>query len=251
MLISEKYVSQNQSLHEKGNFGISGYKWADIVLWLVTHHQIKHLLDYGAGQQTLKKALIQHTHIQIDCYDPAIAELATPPESAELVTCTDVLEHIEPKAIDVVLDHIQSIASRYVFLVIPTGPATKTLPDGRNAHLIQQPVHWWLPKLIQRFNLISLNNVSSDIVFFGSARGEVDSRVQTELMALLNHAPSMQRLQSISMDGLYWKVAYKSKNPLERLLPRLISIFKLGKKMGVSERVRAEGGTPRFEISRY
>jgi hypothetical protein len=33
------------------------------------------------------------------------------------------------------------------------GPALKTLPDGRNAHLIQEPVEWWLPKIMQRFDL--------------------------------------------------------------------------------------------------
>jgi hypothetical protein len=27
------------------------------------------------------------------------------------------------------------------------------LSDGRNAHLTQQPMKWWLPKLLQRFEI--------------------------------------------------------------------------------------------------
>ena len=38
--------------------------------------------------------------------------------------------------------------------VIATGPAKKILDDGRNAHLIQEGPDWWLPKLMQRFELL-------------------------------------------------------------------------------------------------
>ena len=30
----------------------------------------------------------------------------------------------------------------------------ETLPDGRNAHLIQQPYTWWQPKIKQRFDMV-------------------------------------------------------------------------------------------------
>ena len=250
MLITDNYLEQNKNLHGEGNFGVSGYKWATTVEWITQHHKIQHILDYGAGQQTLKKALLQKLSVVVECYDPAIPELSNCPAQAELVTCTDVLEHIEPDNIDTVLDHIQSVASRFVFLVIPTGPAAKTLSDGRNAHLIQQPVHWWLPKLIKRFDLISLNNVSSDIVFFASTKGQHSSAIQEKLYDLIK-APSMLRLQSVSFDGVYWRVAYKSKKPWERVLPRLISIFQLGKKTGVSERCRHPSVVPRIEITKF
>ena len=32
--------------------------------------------------------------------------------------------------------------------LLATGPAEKMLPDGRNAHLIQQPKQWWLDKVV-------------------------------------------------------------------------------------------------------
>lgn len=250
MLISEQYVEQNKSLHGAGNFGVSGYKWAPTVGWIVHHHQIQHVLDYGAGQQTLKNALQSRFPVRIDCYDPAIPELATPPSSAELLTCTDVLEHIEPENIDHVLDHIRSIATRFVFLVIPTGPAAKTLPDGRNAHLIQKPVQWWLPKLIERFDLISLNNASGDVVFFGSRKSDCTSEVDAELGRLVQEL-GQQRLMSVSFDGMFWNVAVKSGSLLQRILPRSISLLKLGAKMGVTERRRKPATVPRVAITRY
>jgi len=35
----------------------------------------------------------------------------------------------------------------------------KVLPDGRNAHLIQQPAGWWLPKILERFELVTFNRM--------------------------------------------------------------------------------------------
>jgi len=250
MLISEQYKEQNKSLHGVGNFGVSGYKWAPTVGWIIHHHQIQHVLDYGAGQQTLKNALKSRFETKIDCYDPAIPELATPPSSAELLTCTDVLEHIEPENIDHVLDHIRSIATRYVFLVIPTGPAAKTLPDGRNAHLIQKPVQWWLPKLLVRFDLISLNNASGDIVFFGSRKSERTSEVDEELLQLVGELGE-HRLMSVTFDGMFWNVALKDNRLSQRILPRIISLLKLGAKMGVAERRRKPATVPRVSVTRF
>jgi len=249
-LISDQYVEQNKSLHGAGNFGVSGYKWAPTVGWIIHHHQIQHVLDYGAGQQTLKNALKGRFETRIDCYDPAIPELATAPSSAELLTCTDVLEHIEPENIDNVLDHIRSIATRYVFLVIPTGPAAKTLPDGRNAHLIQKPVQWWLPKLLSRFDLISLNNASGDVVFFGSRKSPATSEVNGELLNLVREFGE-QRLMSVTYDGMYWRIAVKHSSLSQRILPRLLSLFKLGAKMGATERRRTPSSMPRVEVTRY
>ncbi len=249
-LISDQYVEQNKSLHGVGNFGVSGYKWAPTVGWIIHHHQIQHVLDYGAGQQTLKNALKHRFDTRIDCYDPAIPELATPPSSAELLTCTDVLEHIEPENIDSVLDHIRSIASKLVFLVIPTGPAAKTLPDGRNAHLIQQPVQWWLPKLMSRFDLISLNNTSSDIVFLGSRKSSAVSEIDEGLIRLVQEL-GQHRLMSVTFDGMFWNVAVKHNSLAQRLLPRLLSLAKLGAKAGVAERLREPSTMPRIAITRY
>jgi hypothetical protein len=38
---------------------------------------------------------------------------------------------------------MDQISSKYLWLRIDTMPARKTLPDGRNAHLIQETDEWW------------------------------------------------------------------------------------------------------------
>jgi hypothetical protein len=70
-----------------------------------------------------------------------------------MVACIDVLEHIEPHLLDNVLDDLRRVTRDLLFVTVDCGPAVKVLPDGRNAHLIQQPPSWWLPKLMSRFDL--------------------------------------------------------------------------------------------------
>ena len=119
---------------------------------------IRSLSDYGAGKQNLMKTLNQQFGIKLDYrpYDPAFPEYGEP-RPADLVCCIDVLEHIEPDLLDNVLDELQSITPRLGFFSIHTGPAIKVLSDGRNAHLIQKPSSWWLPRLCQRFEVQALD----------------------------------------------------------------------------------------------
>jgi hypothetical protein len=76
-------------------------------------------------------------------YDPAIPGKDERPEFADLVVCTDVLEHIEPERIGAVLAHLRGLARKAIWCVISTKPSNKTLPDGRNAHILIRPESWW------------------------------------------------------------------------------------------------------------
>jgi hypothetical protein len=149
MKITPEYLEQNRKLHSEGRYGISGGKWANVVLQLCERHQTRDVLDYGCGQRLLEKGL----GWKIRNYDPCIGDLDAPPEPADIVVCTDVLEHIEPECLDDVLDDLKRVVQKKGFLVIATRPAEKFLPDGRNAHLIQQSSGWWLPRLAQRFRI--------------------------------------------------------------------------------------------------
>ncbi|HET7548680.1 MAG TPA: methyltransferase domain-containing protein [Usitatibacter sp.] len=149
MKISAEYLDQNKRLHEAGSYGISGWRWAHPVRQLCEQLGTRDVLDYGCGQRTLEKSL----GFPIHNFDPCIAGLDAPPEPADIVVCSDVLEHIEPDCLDEVLDDLARLTRRAGFLLIATRPAQKTLPDGRNAHLIQQPPEWWLPKLESRFGI--------------------------------------------------------------------------------------------------
>jgi hypothetical protein len=52
-----------------------------------------------------------------------------------------------------VLDDLLMLTGKWGFFTVHTGPAKKVLSDGRNAHLIQKPAEWWLPKITQRWDL--------------------------------------------------------------------------------------------------
>jgi hypothetical protein len=55
-----------------------------------------------------------------------------------------------------VIADLASITRKLGFISIATGPAIKVLADGRNAHLIQKPSSWWLPKLCEYFEIVHL-----------------------------------------------------------------------------------------------
>jgi len=126
---------------------------------LMAHFKVKSVSDYGAGKKNLLKGLkaLGMTDFEYFPYDPAFPEYGQP-KSAELVCCIDVLEHIELQFLDAVLTELATITVKRGFFSIQSDPAKKHLPDGRNAHLIQAPSSWWLPRLCQSFEVRRLES---------------------------------------------------------------------------------------------
>jgi len=146
-----------QELHQNPNYGVASLSFAPIVAELIRKGNIQSVSDYGAGKKNLLKGL-QQAGIQsltYKPYDPAFPEYGSA-QTADLVCCIDVLEHIEPELLDNVLKELGTLVNRFGFFSIHMGPAGKTLSDGRNAHLIQQPSSWWLPKLCQYFEIMQM-----------------------------------------------------------------------------------------------
>lgn len=173
MLITPEYRALNAQLHESGHYGISGHKWASDVCAAAARTNAQTVLDYGCGQGTLGMAFA-HGGVTLPFtfreYDPAILGKDERPEPADLVVCGDVLEHIEPDCLDEVLDDLRGLARKAVFLVISTRPAGKFLADGRNAHLIVERPFWWLPKLMDRWDLVSFENRGAEFTAIGKSR---------------------------------------------------------------------------------
>ncbi len=92
------------------------------------------------------------------------SEWSATPEPRELVACIDVLEHIEPECLDDVLDDLRRCVLKYGIFTIHTKPAQKILPDGRNAHLIQEQPDWWKEKLNKRFTIIKELNIGNGFI---------------------------------------------------------------------------------------
>ena len=173
LLISPEYAQLNRELHSRGNYGVSGHKWAQPVDELARQLGAQTLLDYGAGCGFLKIRLrLAYAPLPYEIleYDPAIAAIEEKPEHADLVVCGDVLEHIEPDCLHSVLDDIRSIARSAVFLVVATRPAKKILSDGRNAHLIIERAEWWLPKIMDHWHIRFFRDAGGEFVCIGSTK---------------------------------------------------------------------------------
>jgi len=154
MLISEDYRAQNAELHKSPKFGVGGAKWALHVIGIARQNSCKTILDYGCGKGTLKKALPLWEVLE---YDPAI-EGKQEAQTADMVVCTDVLEHIEPEFLDGVLDHLCNVTGKVLFFCISTKLAKNhKLPDGRNPHLSFHDSDWWKAKLSRSFNITDWN----------------------------------------------------------------------------------------------
>ncbi|HSN41070.1 MAG TPA: methyltransferase domain-containing protein [Burkholderiales bacterium] len=160
-LISEEYRKLQQQLHQNPNYGVASVHYAPLVAQVLDAVGASELLDYGAGKGRLGQTLRQHIKrpLTIHHYDPAIPDWSAAPQPCGFVACIDVLEHIEPDLIDNVLDDLKRVLAGVGVFTVHTEPAVKVLADGRNAHLIQQPPAWWLPKLMERFELASFNRM--------------------------------------------------------------------------------------------
>jgi len=154
-LISDEYRGMQEALHRNPAYGVASVEFAPTVAEFMRAHGLAEVLDYGAGKgrlgQELAKLLSPPPSVRH--YDPAIAAWSARAEPCGFVACIDVLEHIEPDLLPNVLDDLARVTRRFGLFTIATGPAGKILPDGRNAHLIQQGADWWLPRLMQRFEL--------------------------------------------------------------------------------------------------
>jgi len=170
--ISDSYLTEQKKLHENPKYGVASLSFAPVVRSLLRLGKCESLSDYGAGKCNLKKALHlrEGGKVQYQPYDPAFPEYGTP-RPADLVTCIDVLEHIEPASLDAVLSEISSISKRLAFLTVHTGPAKKVLTDGRNAHLIQESTSWWLSRFEPFFDILHVQQVRKGFFVIASPKG--------------------------------------------------------------------------------
>lgn len=145
MLITETYRDQNRALHAaRPDYGTSGKHWAPQVRPLADWGR-RAILDFGCGKATLAARL--GPAYRVTSYDPCIAGLDATPGPHPVVVCGDVLEHVEPDCLDAVLAELRRVTQDVGLLVVHLTAAKKTLPDGRNAHLIQQPAAWWQARI--------------------------------------------------------------------------------------------------------
>jgi hypothetical protein len=175
-LQSDKYkslVGQYIDMHELGDAetgvppqdmfsGFSIMNYREALKSVTTVMMPRTALDYGSGKgraYTLSQAytlpdgsksdLVTFLGLQsVTCYDPAYPPFMEKPSGKfDCVISTDVLEHCPEEDIDWILAELFSYARDFVFLSIAGYPASKTLPNGENAHITIKPLVWWKQKL--------------------------------------------------------------------------------------------------------
>ena len=191
--ITDEYVKLNKQLHQTNQFyGTSGSKYVEDVNKVVDRLNTTNVLDYGCGKGTLGKSL----SFPIQEYDPAIEGKDATPRPTDIVVCTDVLEHIEPDMLESVIGDLRRCMKKGGFFVINTGPAIKFLPDGRNAHLIQQNKQWWWKRLDQFFDIEEMIETGNEIKVWVYPKG----------LKPINDNPNKIEFQYNEIDGVKYVV---------------------------------------------
>lgn len=150
-LYTEKYASLLQKSHETESWGKTAQKYVEKIAHYADALGETNLLDYGAGRGALKKYLPKK--YAVTEYEPARTSTRKNNTPHNYVVCIDVLEHVEPELIENVLDDLKRVTLVGGYFTISTRAAKRILSDGRNAHLIIEPVEWWEEKLSQRFSI--------------------------------------------------------------------------------------------------
>ena len=162
-LISDYYVEQNSKLHENvPAYGSKGWRNSEIVSDIVKNYQAHSILDYGCGKGGLRSHLGKIVHN----YDPAIKKWSALPDSADVVVCADVMEHIEPECLHDVLTHIASLTRKVAFFTIACCPAKQRLPDNTNTHKIIEKPEWWQEKVDEYLDVVRIQ-ISNDRLLVG------------------------------------------------------------------------------------
>lgn len=154
-LITDDYRALNARAHEEGTgYGIRGYKHLQPALALAELYGGKSVLDYGCGQGTLAAHARRVSDLPFFNYDPAVPQWAAMPTPADIVVCTDVLEHVEPLCITNVVKHIAELTQKAAYLQIACREAGRVLADGRNAHLLVRDGMFWFDLIREYMDIV-------------------------------------------------------------------------------------------------
>jgi hypothetical protein len=129
------------------------------------------ILDYGCGKETLRRAMGDHfppiKNMCLHSYDPCRPGYDSDPDPADIVVCTDVMEHVEQQCVESVLRHVCDLTQRVAIIDVALAPAVKTLPDGRNAHISLHNKDWWLSYFKKYFVLIEQHGTDASLLVVG------------------------------------------------------------------------------------
>jgi len=127
----------------------------------IKKRKITSILDFGSGKGFQYKERLQHEEffggILPTLYDPAVEGIdVLPNKMFDAVINTDVLEHIEDFELDKTLETIYSKANKFVYHGIANWATGRKLKDGRDVHVIQENIEWWVNRIKPFVNVPTL-----------------------------------------------------------------------------------------------
>lgn len=160
---TDEYADMQRKLHDAGNYGL----WGDHECYMISrgvlalYSEMRRpltMMDYGAGSGALghsvEKLFRAVTVTNYDPFHPKWRDKQPEPAVHDLVTCCDVMEHVEPQCVDNTIKFIADHCRYMAIFSIAVDDAGKTLPDGRNAHIMLRSPAWWQSKLGQYFVVV-------------------------------------------------------------------------------------------------
>lgn len=154
-----------RKVEEKNVFANGEYsREAPKIKELMKKHHIRSIINFGCGKPDTyfnKKMRVKNVGVlppmheylgkpYVRLYDPGVEEISQYPDMpAEMVICTDVLEHIPEPDIPWFLDELAELATKVLHVSIHLGPAMALLPNGENAHVTIRPAEWWEKKIAE------------------------------------------------------------------------------------------------------
>jgi len=160
MTIDKGYQEALQNRHEDVNTWGKGkpkYCGGDLLAIIQSRGYIETILDYGCGKGHLGEYLREHfPNIQYTGYDPGVREFSKLPEGRfDLVTSSDVLEHIEPHNLDATLLEMWERTGKVMYNNIACTPTSNLFTEGpytgQDLHLIIESPEWWLERFDKVF----------------------------------------------------------------------------------------------------
>lgn len=131
MLISDEHLQRYRVYYAGKEVVSRPHRWQEDIERLIAETDAESVLDYGSG---IARSLERHLMVPTVSYDPAILEIAAPPEPADIVVCNHTMEHVELECVNDVLQHLKSLTKKVLYLAISLKPSTKVLMDGTPWH---------------------------------------------------------------------------------------------------------------------
>jgi len=148
--ISSEYKDELNKKHKNEKWGVTGAKYSGGAIWnlLRTRKYLLTALDYGAGRGSVAQAFPDISWTE---YDPGILEKSIRPNGRfDLVTCTDVMEHVEIEYVDAVIADLAEYTGKVLFMDIacfPTNSVFASGPyEGEDVHITVREPQWWIDK---------------------------------------------------------------------------------------------------------